>query len=79
MSALSRTASSTSGCPARSEAMESSWWEAALASVGLVVVTPTSSRPLPLMTLDRGLWFFGTCCGTLQMAPAPRRVKWFKS
>lgn len=79
VSALSRTASSTSGRPARSEAVGSSWWEAALASVGLAVVTPTSSRPPPLMTLDSGLWFFGTWCGTLQMAPAPRRVKWFKT
>lgn len=35
------------------------------------VVSPTSSRPLPLMINDSGPRFFGTQCGTLQMAPAP--------
>lgn len=77
VSALSRTPSSTSGRPAHSKAVGSPWWEGAPASVGLAVVTRTSSRPPPLMIID--LWLCGTWCATLQTSPAPRRVKWFKT
>lgn len=52
VSTRSRTPSSTSGCPAHSRAVGSPWWEGAPASVGLAVVTRTSSRPPPLTTID---------------------------